>query len=247
MSKRIICCILKVIFFSSAVYAQGTSKINVFESDTMIKKAVDSNALINVASIVLRGNKKTKDYIILRELSFRKGDSLKARDLFSKINSAKELIYNTNLFSTVEITPVLTTAFDLTVNISVLERWYIYPAPQFKLIDRNINEWWKTYHADLKRVTYGIRYTQYNVSGNADQLNVYLLNGYSRNITTVYNAPYIDKKLRKGFSIATSFSQIKEFPYKTSYNKWLNHITQLVKNILLVVSKETFCQLNNSN
>lgn len=221
MSKRISCCLIAVIFFSSAAFAQGTSKINLFETDTIIKKAVDSNALINVADIVILGNKKTKDYILLRELSFRKGDSIRARELFVKMNTAKELIYNTNLFSIVEITPILTSAYDLTVHISVIERWYIYPAPQFKLIDRDFNEWWKTYHADWQRVTYGIRYTQYNVSGNADQLNLYLLNGYSRNFTSVYSAPYIDKKLRKGFSLATSFSQTKEFPYKTSYNNKL--------------------------
>jgi outer membrane protein assembly factor BamA len=222
MSKRIICYCLSAIFFYSAILAQGTaSQINLHVTDTLIKKAVDSNALINVSAIILRGNKKTKDYIILRELSFKTGDSIRAGELFGKMNAAKELIYNTNLFSIVEITPILTSAYDLTVNISVIERWYIYPAPQFKLIDRDFNDWWKTYHADLQRVTYGLKYTQYNVSGNADQLNIYLLNGYSKNFTTVYNAPYIDKKLKKGFSVAVAFSQIKEYPYKTSYNNKL--------------------------
>ncbi len=220
MSKRIRCYAVLVFFcFCQKVAISGNLPIKVF--DTLFNKTIDPNALLKVGQVKITGNKKTKDYIILRELSFNIGDSIKAGELYNEIEKAKSLIYNTNLFSIVEIRPELANAYELQLTIAVIERWYIYPAPQFKLIDRDFNEWWRTYHADLQRVTYGIKYTQYNVSGRADQLNFYLLNGYSRNFTAVYNAPYSNKKLTEGFSFATGFSQTKEFPYKTNIDNKL--------------------------
>ena len=102
----------------------------------------------------------------------------------------------------------------------LLERWYLYPVPQFQLVDRNFNEWYKTYKASFDRVNYGLKFVHYNLSGRRDQLRIYLINGYTRNISFSYNNPYSNKSLNEGFIIGAGYSQNSEIPYKTHrFNK----------------------------
>lgn len=169
---------------------------------------------LNAIHIV--GNNKTKPYIITREIKVKSGDTIPTSKLYETIASCKELIYNTNLFNTVKIVPILNSAFEMDLRVEVVERWYIYPSPQFKLTDRNFNEWWKVYNHDLERVIYGIKFSHYNLSGRNDALNVNWLNGYARNYTLAYSLPYINKKMTRGLSFSTSYVQSREFPYKTT-------------------------------
>lgn len=177
---------------------------------------VDSSCKFNIQAILIEGNKKTKQQIILRELKFKQGDSVLAAGLFERLQQSQQLIYNTNLFSTVELRPEFDTSNNLTIRIKVLERWYIFPTPQFSLTDRNFNEWWKTFRASLDRVIYGIKFTHYNLSGRADQLNVYVLNGFSRNFYLNYSNPYINSAMTKGFSAGLGYAEYRTYPYKTS-------------------------------
>jgi outer membrane protein assembly factor BamA len=186
--------------------------LNISTADTLNK--IDSK--IKVEAILIDGNTKTKEYIILRELDFKSGDSINANSLYERCEKAKNLIYNTNLFSIVTVVPKLNPQLNLVVNIKVIERWYIYPLPEFKLNDRNFNEWFKTYQADFNRVTYGLNFSHNNLSGRADQLNFYLLNGYTRNYSLNYFAPNSNHNLNEGFSFGIGYQQNKEVIYKTS-------------------------------
>ena len=220
--KQIKFYLLFIGLFSSFISsAQKTKSITGLFDEIITETILDSSGKLIVDSINIIGNKKTRDYIILREMKVKIGDSISAKTLYYTIKKSRDLIYNTNLFSVVVLTPVLTTAFKLTINVSVIERWYIYPTPQFRLIDRNFNEWWKTYDADLNRVNYGVKFSHFNLSGRGDQLNIYLLNGYSRNFSMSYSSPYSNSKLTQGFSIGAGLFQNREFPYKTSFNNKL--------------------------
>jgi outer membrane protein assembly factor BamA len=178
----------------------------------------DSAQKVRISHINIAGNKKTKAYIILREFTFREGDSIDIAALYKNLTATRNLIYNTNLFSIVTVAPYFKSAFDVDINVSLIERWYIYPTPQFKLTDRNFNEWYKTYNADFSRVTYGVKFTHYNLSGRGDQLNAILLNGFTRSIALGYSAPSSNANLNEGFSFAASVVDAKSFPYKTDYN-----------------------------
>ncbi|MBK8495451.1 MAG: hypothetical protein IPL50_10795 [Chitinophagaceae bacterium] len=82
---------------------------------------------------------------------------------------------------------------------------------------RNFNEWYKTYNASFDRVNYGLKFVHYNLSGRRDQLRVYFINGYSRNISFSYTAPYSNRALTEGFTVGGGYVQKRELPYKTSY------------------------------
>ncbi|MEO6669212.1 MAG: POTRA domain-containing protein [Ferruginibacter sp.] len=223
-------------FFSYNCYAQQAGVYPAFNDEITKKIAEDSSSKIYVSSISITGNKRTKDYIIQREMKFKAGDSIPAARLFDLVEQSRALIHNTSLFSEVELTPVLISASELEVKIRVLEKIYIYPTPQFKLVDRNINEWLKTYHADLNRVEYGAKFAHYNFSGRGDKLRIYLLNGYARAVSFSYSAPYSNGALNEGFSVTGSYLQNRRFNYKTdSTNKLVEFKKDgFVKNTLVL-------------
>jgi hypothetical protein len=204
------------IFFIQQINAQPKHNSLIFDSTYFNSLQSDTIRLLHVHSIKISGNKKTKDYIILREMRFKAGQQVKAAQLLEKSNASQALIYNTNLFSTVTLTPVMVGTDEVDIYIEVLERWYIYPTPYLKLTDRNFNDWWTTNNHDFNRVIYGLKYADFNLSGRGDQLNIYLLTGYARNIAVSYSAPYSNTKLTEGFSIGISFVQSKELDYKTT-------------------------------
>ena len=200
--------------------AQKSNPVSGFY-DELKKANPDSAGKLRVVSISITGNKKTKAYIILREIPFRSGDSLIVGNLADELEQARRQVYNINLFSEVMITPVMISASEISITLTVREKWYVYPTPQFQLADRNFNDWLKTYNADFNRVVYGVKFAHYNFSGRGDQLRIFFLNGYARNISFSYSAPASDSKLSEGFRISAGYTQNREIPYNTSYNNKL--------------------------
>ncbi len=176
---------------------------------------------IKVRSIIISGNKKTKDYVIKREMTAKVGDSIEINRLSERLQRMKENIYNTTLFVKVSVEPYLINAYECDLLVTVKERWYVFPLPQFELVDRSFDEWLTKYNGSLKRVNYGLKFVHYNFSGRKDQLRLSIINGYTRNVSAYYNTPYVNKKLTNGFFIGAGYSQTKEIPYKTNYDNSL--------------------------
>lgn len=167
----------------------------------------DTAEFIIIAGIHFQGNKHTKDYIIARDLTFRQGDTVLIRDLDARLDRSQKNIFNTALFNDVRVEAVSLNPGERDVFITVKERWYIIPAPVFQLYDRNYKEWWKTYDHDIRRVTYGVRFSHKNFSGRKDKLDIYLVGGFSKQVLLRYSQPYADRKLRHGFSVAAGYSE----------------------------------------
>jgi len=199
---------------------QGAS-VSFCQNKNTAQPITDAAGKLHIKDIIIKGNKKTKDYIILREMQFKKGDSIAIATLNEELEQARRQVYNTTLFSEVKMEIAVLSAYDIMVVVDVRERWYIYPVPQFKMVDRNFNEWVKTYNASLSRVNYGLKFVHYNLSGRRDQLRIFLLNGFSRDFSFSYNAPYSNKALSEGFVIGAGYSQKKEIAYKTNYSDTL--------------------------
>ena len=136
----------------------------------------DSSAKLEVRKIIIQGNKRTKDYIILREVQFKPGDSIIISDINHAFQLARQQVYNTTLFHEVNINLSMVSAYEMDVIIEVKERWYLFPVPQFQLVDRSLNEWLVKYKADMSRVNYGVKFVHYNFSGRKDPLRLFLIN-----------------------------------------------------------------------
>jgi hypothetical protein len=219
--KKIIffCCLF---FVSQIVIAQFVNTNLVQLHNENLQYSPDSINHLRINAITVTGNKKTKDYIILREAQLNIGDSILTQQLYPTVEQARLNVYNTTLFNEVKINIVAIDAFSINLDIVVKERWYIYPAPIFRLVDRNFNEWRTKFNADLERVNYGIKFAHFNFSGRRDQIRLQLINGYTRGIFVSYNAPYSNRALTQGFSVAMSYTQSREVNYNTSFRNSLN-------------------------
>lgn len=171
-----------------------------------------------IGEIAISGNKRTKDYIIERELPFKSGDSIQLPELVKKFELARQQLVNTRLFIEAVVALKSVRGYFVDVTIEVKERWYIFPIPYIKPIDRNLSEWAKQgYGSD--RLNYGFKFTHYNFSGRNDKLKLWLITGYSKQIQFQYDQPYADKNLKSGYKLNFSYSANKEFNYATINNQ----------------------------
>ena len=160
-----------------------------------------SKAQYLISHITIEGNVKTKSKIILRELPYQEGSTVTADSLPLLNTIAKQQLINTALFYDAQVTSQITDSQHVKVQIKVSERWYLFPLPYFRWVDRNFNEWWTTQKHSLDRVNYGISIRQSNATGNNDKLTVGFITGYTQQSVVKYQFPYLDKKMRFGMGL----------------------------------------------
>lgn len=177
------------------------------------------SATVLVRRIVLQGNKKTRPYIILREVPFREGDRIPVSKLNDLLQKAHDQLMNTFLF--IGVTPGVMNWKEGAVDVvfDIKERWYIFPIPYLKIIDRNFNQWWVEENHSLQRVDYGIHFSWYNITGRNDKMHLYLENGYNRLVNLGYESPYLDRRLRQYLIFGALYNNAKQINYATDSNK----------------------------
>ncbi|GEO10520.1 POTRA domain-containing protein [Segetibacter aerophilus] len=175
---------------------------------------VDSfSASVVISDIVLTGFKKTKPYIIQREVAFKKGQTISSTELPDKLKLSKQQLMNTSLFVDVDIKAVKIDSEHVFIDIHVKERWYLFPIPYFRIVSRNFNTWWVEENHSLDRVEYGLKFMQNNVSGRNDNLNLWMVGGYTQQFSLRYDNPNIDNKLKNGINVGFGFRRNRELNY----------------------------------
>lgn len=179
----------------------------------------NDSSYVVVNDILIQGNERTKSSIILRELTFKLGDTLSTALLPAIIARNRSNIFNTNLFVTAEVSEVTRLNDQVIINITVKERWYLIVLPVFGLADRNFNEWWYERDRDFRRITYGIQATHSNLTGNADELKVKAYGGFVPYFELAYSKPYIDKRQRLGVVGGVYYSTQRTMAFRTWKDK----------------------------
>jgi outer membrane protein assembly factor BamA len=126
-----------------------------------------------VKSIVIRGNEKTKDYVILREMSTKIGNPLNQAALVEDQNR----IYSLRLFNKVVVSSE-SEGDSATVFVDVSERWYWFPYPIVGFRYR-----------DVKKIYYGAGFTHQNFRGRNEKLYLSFAYGYDRWASFRYQNP----------------------------------------------------------
>jgi opacity protein-like surface antigen len=171
-----------------------------------------------VGGISIGGNKKTKSYIILREIPFKLNQAIQAYEIADKIKQCELQLMNTRLFVQVSCNVAAVKGDLIFFEVVVKERLYLFPLPYLKPVDRNLNQWIVEQKASLDRVNYGIKFKQNNVSGRNDNLGINLIMGYTEQISFKYDQPFSDKKLKSGFSVSFAYARNKEANYSNAEN-----------------------------
>ncbi|MBS1731575.1 MAG: BamA/TamA family outer membrane protein [Bacteroidetes bacterium] len=199
-------------------FSQADSLITSLQKQDSLPETPDT-ALVMIADIAIHGDKKTRPYIIERDIPFKQGEYILMGDLRKKMALAQQQLMNSTLFNSVDVYIHTQLGELIFIGVDVKERWYLFPLPYFKLVDRNFNQWWVEQKASLNRVNYGIKFSQYNFTGRNDKLNIYLIGGYSRELYFKYEQPYANKALTSGFSLAFDIARQREINYNTLANK----------------------------
>ena len=181
--------------------------------------AFSAQAQITIRSITIQGNNKTKNYIIQRELPYRIGSIVSADSLEAMNTLAQHQLVNTSLFNEVKLEAIMVDSTTADVLIHVKERWYLFPIPYFRWVDRNFSQWWNQQNRSLERVNYGLNFRQSNFSGNNDRLVIGLITGYTQQAIVRYQIPFIDKKLQWGIGAGVQYYTQKEINYNTIADK----------------------------
>jgi outer membrane protein assembly factor BamA len=174
---------------------------------------------IYVRDIVIEGNKRTKDFIVLRHLTFAPGDSLLLGELHYIFDENKNNLVNLQLFVDVRFNLKNWQGHYTDIYITVKERWYSLPMITFDIYDRNFNTWWVTHNADTRRLQYGGRFLQQNVRGRDEDFFITLLNGFAQRIEAGYNMPYINRSMSIGLRAKVYGNRNRTLQYYNLNNK----------------------------
>ncbi|MCO6498694.1 MAG: BamA/TamA family outer membrane protein [Chitinophagaceae bacterium] len=162
------------------------------------------------------GNTRTRNHIIIREMPFKTGDTLTLEALYRGLQKARENIYNTKLFKSVEVYPGTLEQGALGIHIKVTEQWYTYPLPYIELADRSLNAWIDEHNASLDRLSYGIRFIQKNLSGRNDNLELVFTTGFDHQVKLLYTTPYLSRAMQSRIRFEGGTHVSREIPYGTS-------------------------------
>ena len=77
---------------------------------------------------------------------------------------------NTALFHEVIVALKSFEGYKIDILVDVKERWYIFPVPYLKPVDRNLNQWIVEQKASLSRVNYGAK-RFYTIMQRAETIN----------------------------------------------------------------------------
>ena len=170
-----------------------------------------------ITGIFITGNKLTKENIILKELCFSAGDSIRVKDIAEKTQRSRENLLNTSLFNFVFIYQSISDDAEIQFIISIVERWYIWPSPIFEHADRNLGAF--IHDPDWKKINYGGQIFWDNFRGRREQMKLKLRFGYKQQLEIVYVKPNFGKKQQHGINLTLNQTRQHEVNLYSIDNK----------------------------
>ena len=170
---------------------------------------------ILVSKITITGNTKTKEHVIRREILIQEDSAYTSTRLKDLIAQSENRVLNLNLFNTVNITRDTISDRDfVTLEIVVVEKWYIWPIPFVEFSDRNFNVWGGL-DFDPARTNYGLYVFNYNLFGRNHTLKTKMKTGYHTKLGVEYRIPFLSSKTQWGLNTLIEYAAQNEVWYQT--------------------------------
>jgi outer membrane protein assembly factor BamA len=222
--KKYCFCVWLAVASFYCLLAQGPGGETSLLEDQTNQTGIDQNmlpedSLFTIRHIFIEGNKKTRASIILREIPLHEGSKYSLPDVVRKFETSRRQLMNTLLFHEAVVALKSFEGYNIDVIVRVKERWYIFPIPYFKPVDRNLNQWLFEQKASFDRVDYGLKLLYNNVTGRNDKLTVWGVNGYTKQFSFTYDRLYFDKKMKWGYTVGFAIGKNREVNYNSVDNK----------------------------
>lgn len=146
-----------------------------------------------VDTVFVSGNEKTKNYVILDEMTIRPGSTA----TLESIEYDRNRIYSLGLFNRVDMS-YDSIAGSRILFVDVSERWYLIPVPLFGFRD-----------GDPKRPFYGAGILHNNFAGRNQKLFASIVFGYNPSLSLFFSDPQIDRKNNLFMSGSLSYSRVR--------------------------------------
>lgn len=203
-------CLISILFIFCA-----NQNISAQSQDSVSNPSIDSSAYVVINSIELIGNKRTRPWIITRELDIKQGDTIFLYALGPTMELERNKIFNTKLFNVVDFNQNIQEG-RLDLKIIMEERWYLWPTVDVDLGDRNFNEWLLQRGARVERLVYGVSFRDRNFRGRKENLKLKLQLGFTRKTEIFYDIPFVDKNQKTGLGFKVSYSDNNVVAYEVN-------------------------------
>lgn len=218
---------LPLILFAMLAFCRSLSvcaQVNSLQSQLIystneLNTYTDTTSLFTIKEIILEGNQRTKEKIILRELPFEVNERYSLSELIEKFAIARRQLMNSTLFQDVVVSLNTLQGYDAAVKVSVIERLYIFPIPFIKVVDQNLQQWVTDSKMDMGKVKYGIKTTMKNFTGRNDRFSFNITSGFTKELSFRYEGLPLDNKLRWSGSLGVWYGQNRDFQYATVAHK----------------------------
>ncbi len=179
------CSLFLLLFIGvSASYSQSLPNLPDSSSESTPNK---------ILAILIQGNEKTKEEIILREMRLKVGD--KYSDEEAERDQLR--IQNLGIFNRVEIDQVPTN-HGVILLVTVTEMWYIFPYP---IIFRNERSW--------SRISVGAGLLYNNFRGRREIIDFSFWLGFNPSVRLTYTNPWILGKLKFYTSVSVFARKVR--------------------------------------
>ncbi len=157
--------------------------------------------------IEVTGNKKTKNFAILRELNIHPGDTISKEERREILEKNRLLVYNTQLFNVVKIQDSIV-GTQWFWRIYVEERWYVFPITGLDIEEQNITQWLK--NPSLQRVTLWLGVSHSNFTGRNDFFFLNTKLGYTQGTWIGYRRPFLFPKRKIDATFSLRYERNRE-------------------------------------
>ncbi|MFO7655735.1 MAG: hypothetical protein R6W78_01600 [Bacteroidales bacterium] len=186
-----------------------------------------------IKHIEIKGNRVTRNNVVLRELTFKVNDTIGKNELEKMFVHSRENILKTSLFNYVNFDTLTETPNLMQIIVILEERWYIWPEFHFNHADRNLSAWWE--NRDLGKINYGLGITHYNFRGRREKLSVKGITGFTTQFGITYENIYIDRQKKHSLNFGAYYETQNKLDYIT-----LNNKPELFKADRIVFTKHDF-------
>lgn len=187
--------------------------------DSIFSISNNEALLVTVRKIEVTGNQKTRLPIVTREVTLTPGAAYTMPQVLEAVKQSRNNLMNTTLFVDAHVDFKNWYDDSLDIVVDVRERWYFFPVPYFKPVDRNWNVWINQYNVSFDRINYGLKFRGENITGRNDKLNLFLIDGYTRQYAVNYTNPFFAGSLKHGMILEMLYSRNREINYTTRNNQ----------------------------